>query len=352
MKIQKVIGIFLSLALVCGTIQNAEDPPQTHTAAAETITAETAFPFPETAATADEFESTTAGLFSEAENAGESDNPFDKQDDREVPYDASRWVQPKEWNTPAINPRDYQDGIMLFFDKIGLEQEYARGKTQRVYFSIVGATEPVSYVKFHIYYDTRLKVKPNSAGDVLNNGKAFTDFTTGSAMIKEGQLVFYAYSEEAKLLNNSSLFTIDFIVPENAEKGDVYPIGLAYTDDGIVKDTFIKAEPDGAGMLQMTYVFTRGIYNGYIRILGEKPVTSAASTTVNTEEPLRGDVDCSGDISTADAVLLSRITAEDICDEIALTEQNFIAADFDNDGQITIQDTAKLLDFLLEASAS
>ena len=80
-----------------------------------------------------------------------SDNPFDKQDDMEVPYDRTRWVQPMDWNTPKIDPRDYDGGIMLYFDKIGLDPEYAKGKVQRVYFSITGATEPVSYIKFHVF---------------------------------------------------------------------------------------------------------------------------------------------------------------------------------------------------------
>ena len=210
-----------------------------------------------------------------------SDNPFDKQDDMEVPYDRTRWVQPKDWNTPKIDPRDYDGGIMLYFDKIGLDPEYAKGKVQRVYFSITGATEPVSYIKFHVFYDTRLTVKENSAGMFITPGKGLNGFTTGSAKIEDGQLAFYAYAEDT-LLNHSCLFTIDFIVPENAEQGEVYPIGLAYTDDGIVADTFINSHKDEAGKLQMTYVFTKGIYNGYIRILGEKKTTTTTTTNTTT----------------------------------------------------------------------
>ncbi len=158
---------------------------------------------------------------------------------------------------------------MLFFDKIGLEPENARGNVQRIYFSITGATEPVSHIKFHIFYDTRLTVKENSNGDVITTGKGLKEFTTGSSMIEEGQLVFYVYSKDT-MLNASCLFTIDFIIPENAEPGEVYPIGIAYVDDDIAYDTFINSENDDAGKLQMTYVFTKGIYNGYIKMLGEK----------------------------------------------------------------------------------
>ena len=89
-------------------------------------------------------------------------------------------------------------------------------------------------------------------------------------MVKEGQLVFYATSSTDKLLSAGCIFTVDFIVPENAEPGDLYPFGLAYVNDGIATDTFINSAKDDAGKLQMTYVFTKGIYNGYIRMNGEK----------------------------------------------------------------------------------
>ena len=222
-----------------------------------------------------------------------SENPCNRQDDMEVKYDGSRWVQPPQWNCPTVNPRDYKGGIMIFSDKIGLEPEIASGKVQRFYVSVHGATEPVSMMKFHIFYDTRLKVKPNSDGDVMNAGKAVRDFDTGSAMVTEGELAFYAYSKEDIELINGSLFTIDFIIPENADRGEVYPIGISYVDDGVVSDTFINSAKDDAGKLQMTYVFTKGIYNGFIKMMGDKRI--------------KGDVNEDEAVNTADFVTLARI---------------------------------------------
>ena len=66
-----------------------------------------------------------------------AENPYNKQDDKMVKYDGSKYVQPPYWNEPHIDPRDYDGGIMLFLDKIGLEKEYAKGNAQRVYFSEV-----------------------------------------------------------------------------------------------------------------------------------------------------------------------------------------------------------------------
>lgn len=291
-----------------------------------------------------------------------SDNPFDKQDDMEVPYDRTRWVQPKDWNTPKIDPRDYDGSIMLYFDKIGLELEYAKGKVQRVYFSITGATEPVSYIKFHVFYDTRLTVKENSAGKFITAGKGLDGFTTGSAKIEDGQLSFYAYGEDT-LLDHSCLFTIDFIVPENAEQGEVYPIGLAYTDDGIAADTFINSHKDEAGKLQMTYVFTKGIYNGYIRILGEKKTTTTTTTTTTTvtttansdetTEYKLGDVNDDGMVNAVDAssvlAYYARISTNQ---ESEYNEEQMLAADVNHDGMINAVDASNILAYYAYASTT
>ena len=192
-------------------------------------------------------------------------NPFNKQDNKEVKYDPSPWKQSKNW----IDPKGYNGGIMLYTDKIGLQPEYARGKVQRVYISVANEDVPVNMMKFHIFYDTRLTVKKNSKGEAVAPGKGISEnpFTSGSAMIKEGELAFYAYSNKDISVDKRCIFTIDFIVPENAKSGDLYPIGLAYVDDGIAADCFINLKKDDAGRKQMAYLFQKGIYNGYIKIL-------------------------------------------------------------------------------------
>ena len=192
-------------------------------------------------------------------------NPFNKQDNKEVKYDPSPWKQSKNW----IDPKGYNGGIMVYMDKIGLQPEYARGKVQRVYISVANEDVPVNMMKFHIFYDTRLTVKKNSKGEAVAPGKGISEnpFTSGSAMIKEGELAFYAYSNQDISVDKRCIFTIDFIVPENAKSGDLYPIGLAYVDDGIAADCFINLKKDDAGRKQMAYLFQKGIYNGHIKIL-------------------------------------------------------------------------------------
>jgi len=271
-----------------------------------------------------------------------SDNPFNKQNDMEVPYDGTRWIQPVEWNVPTVQPRDYKGGIMLFFDKIGLDPDTAAGRTQRVYFSVHGATEPVSYIKFHIFYDTRLKIKENSNGELVNTGKSIRDFTIGSKLVEDGQIAFYAYKANDTLLNNGSILTIDFIIPENAEPGDVYPIGLAYVDDGIVADTFINNEKDEAGRLQMTYVFTKGIYNGYLKMNGTKP-----------PKYILGDVNSDGMINAIDASAVLTYYAKVSTNKGGgLDENQKLAADTDCDGFINSLDASFILAYYAYVSTT
>ncbi len=349
MNITRMIGTITAITLTCGTIHGTDRSSRSYPAAAEIQQTSAAVYADETAAGSQATTETTAATSRPVtdENIGTTENPCNKQDDTEVSYDRKCWKQPPEWNCPTIDPKNYQGGIMVYFDKIGMEPENARGKVQRIYCSITGAAEPVNTMKFHIFYDTRLTVKPNADGNLINPGKAVTGFTTGSAMVEEGQLVYYAYSDTDILLDHGSLFTIDFFIPENAGPGEVYPIGIAYVDDGIAYDSFLNSAKDDAGKLQMTYVFTKGIYNGYIRMLGEKTTTTAA----HSEEPAPGDVNCDGEITIGDAVLLCRITSEYPCDELMLTERNFIAADYDNDDLLTILDAVKLLAYLREQAA-
>ena len=262
-----------------------------------------------------------------AETYNGSENPCNRQDDMEVPYDRTAWIQPESWNSPKYDPRDYEGWIMIFADKIGLDLKDAPGKVQRIYISLVGPTEPVSMMKFHFFYDTRLKIKNNSKDEVVTPGKAVTDFTTGSALVKDGEIVFYAYSDKDVIIDRGSLFTIDFIVPENADRGEVYPIGFSYVDDGVVGDTFMNSANDTAGKLQMAFVFTKGMYNGYIKIHGDKRI--------------KGDVNEDEIVNNADFISLIRIV-------LGMTEDiSPRASDLNKDGKADVQDLMALKKILI-----
>ena len=263
------------------------------------------------------------------------ENPFDRQDDEEVPYDGSYWIQPREWNVPKINTKEYDGGIMLYFDKISMDAEDARGKTQRVYFSVSGVKESVGMVRFHIFYDTRLKVEENANGEVITAGRAVEGFATGSVKVEEGQLEFYAYSNE-KAVADGSLFTVDFKLPEDADEGEVYPFGIIFVRDDVGSDVFINTAQDDAGRLQMAYVFTKGIHNGWIRINGEK-------RRKKEDFPL-GDPTGDGKVDANDAsFVLVEYAKVSTGGESALTPEETAAADVNKDGKVDAKDASAIL---------
>lgn len=271
------------------------------------------------------------------------ENPFDRQDDEEVPYDGSYWIQPREWNVPKINTKEYDGGIMLYFDKISMDAEYARGKTQRVYFSVSGVKESVGMVRFHIFYDTRLKVEERPNGEVVTAGRAVEGFATGSVKVEEGQLEFYAYSNE-KAVADGCLFTLDFTLPEDADEGEVYPFGIIFVRDDVGSDVFINTAQDDAGRLQMAYVFTKGIYNGWIRMNGEK-------RRKKEDFPL-GDPTGDGKVDSKDAsfVLVEYALRSTDADVEPLPPEIEAAADVNRDGLVDARDASAILAYYAHLS--
>ena len=159
-------------------------------------------------------------------------------------------------------------------------------------------------------------------------------------MVEEGQLAFYAVSSEDTELPDASIFTIDFIIPENAEPGEIYPIGIVYRDDGIVADTFINSPHDEAGRLQMTYLFTKGMYSGYIKMMGEKKHDA-------------GDVNNDGLVNAVDASdVLTYYANISTNTDGGFTEAQKEAADHNGDGQIDASDASSILAYYAESSTA
>ncbi len=74
--------------------------------------------------------------------------------------------------------------------------------------------------------------------------------------------------------------------------------------------------------------------------IGKVTTTLPTSTTISGKK-VRGDVNCSGEIDVSDAVLLARFLAEDTSAKI--TTEGKTNADCDDDGDITSNDTVKIL---------
>ncbi len=145
-------------------------------------------------------------------------------------------------------------------------------------------------------------------------------------------------------------------------RGEVYPIGISYVDDGIACDTFINSARDEAGKLQMTYVFTKGIYNGYLKIMGEKKTTAATTvTTAATAETitvpvplhLRGDADGDGSVSVNDAQLTLKAYTNRIAgNDMELTDEQLKSADADENGTVSVEDAQLILRYYTEKTVA
>ena len=85
---------------------------------------------------------------------------------------------------------------------------------------------------------------------------------------------------------------ISFTLPDDAEPGDLYPIGISYNDytTDYVNDRY------GSGIDMRQYIFSEGIENGYIK------VTSDVLST------LRGDANLDNQVNIADAVLVMQVS--------------------------------------------
>ena len=81
----------------------------------------------------------------------------------------------------------------------------------------------------------------------------------------------------------------------------------------------------------------------------ESGVLSAEPDASLAEDVLPGDVNGDSELSIADAALLCRILAEDDIDGTALTEKNYLAADYTQDGMLTVLDLTNLLAYLYTA---
>ena len=138
---------------------------------------------------------------------------------------------------------------------------------------------------------------------------------------------------------------------------------MAYTDDGIVADTFINSHKDEAGKLQMTYVFTKGIYNGYIRILGEKKTTTTTPTTTTTVTTKANPDETTeyklGDVNNDR--MINAVDASEVLTYYAMTSTNKngdldanqkLAADVDRNGSINAVDASNILSYYAYVSTT
>ena len=197
-------------------------------------------------------------------------------------------------------------------------------------------------VDFAISFDSSLiDITDVSAGSIANVSSASS--AEGSDIGKtvfnwnkvNGQviIVYATGAESSSWIKSDGVFaTITGKVASDAKQGSTADL----------KVTAVKRPdyPDGADNTSIIFSaaadnitdYTASASNGAIKI-GEEVKT------------LMGDVDCSGDVKIADAIMLARYVAED---KVEITKQGKVNANCYDDGtdKLTAEDTAALLKYL------
>lgn len=216
------------------------------------------------------------------------------------------------------------------------------GETFRIDVDLSGVpSSGLNAVDFAISYDSSLiDITDVSAGSIIGTSAASAE---GSDLGKtvfnwnkvNGQviIVYATGAESSNWIKSDGVFaTITGKVASDAKQGSTADL----------KVTAVKRPdyPNGADNTAIIFSaaadsitdFTASASNGAIKI-GEEVKT------------LMGDVDCSGDVKIADAIMLARYVAED---KVEITKQGKVNANCYDDGtdKLTAEDTAALLKYL------
>lgn len=196
------------------------------------------------------------------------------------------------------------------------------GNTVYVDISVSGANEKYCATGISFFYDSRLEIsRKDSGGPDIERGEATkglqsylfseerTLFPDYNRWDRDWGSVFLctssAYSSDGK---DGLMYRIKFILPSDAQPGDVYPLDICYIATDYTADIFkgvgSGVNPDDYSELMEAYLFTRGIYNeenpyispesepdyvrtvmngspydGYIAIREDEEITTTTTTT-------------------------------------------------------------------------
>ena len=266
--------------------------------------------------------------------------------------------------------------------------------SQQIDITISGADGKYSDTSMHIYYDPRLdiemdrlgnpNVKIGEAGENLMS-QVMVDPTVADNDCDGLLLMTAGNGNDGK---DGVLWSLNVMLPDDAEEGDVYPINIIYCSNATSEDLFINEEQDEQGKLMQAYAWTRGIYSekynynfeadmddiekcpalknikrnvdGYIAIADGEKITTTTTTTTTTSTTVTtttspvtskpdyslGDVNNDGMINPYDAsIILQEYAAVQTGMELSLNEIEKTAADIDCNNRLDAIDAILILDY-------
>ncbi len=201
-------------------------------------------------------------------------NPFDKQDNQEVPYSGGLYFGFSESETlnSSVKPQ-------ISVSTIEYESDNIPSGLIDVSVSVTGAANQWSASGLHIGYDTRLTLVEVD-DEYVEKGPATKKLSLFENFRQTGVL-FVSTAASSDVGGDGVMYTLHFRLPSNAKAGDFYPIGIFYTGDSYYRDLFTNVNQNEVGMLMQSYVFFKGITNGGIRIFESNPAPVITSHPQN-----------------------------------------------------------------------
>ena len=178
-------------------------------------------------------------------------------------------VGAENYNLNGLNPDEAPIKPTLTVSKVVLKKsDINSDRTVDMTISVSGAADKYAPTGLHVIFDSRLKVKTsNVAGYTIYAKLGDAGEYLSQVQQGYGDNGFYlATSSSDDIGQDGVLWKFTMILPEDASKGDTYPVQIAYNPKPSAPDLFTNADRDTDGQLMDAWVFTRGIEQGYIKI--------------------------------------------------------------------------------------
>ncbi len=235
--------------------------------------------------------------------------------------------------------------------KIGTDTVEAAGKAFSVNVELGSVpSSGLSSIDFAINYNSdELKITDVKLGTIGETGAKSEEGDLGDTVFN-----WYDNGKQIVIIWSTGLTDSKYWV-----KSDGVFVTLSGTvKDGVAAGTVSKLE--GAGAKRKTYPDSSADASAYLSAVGASSTTnyeaaftagsvevtsgSTPSSSTQNNDADWGNVNCQGQVDVADAVLLARFVAED--SEANVSAQGKINADVTHDGDLTGDDTIKILKYI------
>ena len=222
---------------------------------------------------------------------------------------------------------------------------------QVVEMTIEGAAEKYAPTGLHIKFDDRLELLMDD-GDYAEKGPAlkrlsgtqYPDFCDDEGVLHG---MFLTTSAKENYGRDGVMWRFRVKLPEDAKVGDEYPIELLFKRNVTIntQDVFTNCLDDKSGKLMEAWLFTRGVEQGYIRVIDkveEAEETEEVEEVVEKKAP-KGDLNGDGVVDAVDASRLLSNYATYSTGIAVPTEEDIYVSDVNGDGMIDAIDASNVL---------